>query len=171
MADNRKIHWEMLLSHHAPCDYDRTWRLGSLRICTRCTGMLLGFIAGLGSTFFLPQIGVWQTAFLCMFLMLPAGFDFACHELFKAYRSHDSIRFCTGVIFGWPIGLLLRLCFYYGVVMPFVTILIFAAVMQVVIGFVFLFRGHLEGYLAKYELAVFGEELSAHHHDCCCDHD
>lgn len=167
----KKIKWEMLLSHHAPCDHYRTWEIGNLHICTRCAGMLLGFTAGLISACYLPLIHIWLLTLLCAVFMLPAAFDFVCHELFSSYRSHNSIRFGTGVIFGFPIGVLIWSCFHHGVVMPFLVISVYAAVMEIVIAFLFFFRGHLEEYLAKYELAVFGEEMIFHHHDHCDDHD
>lgn len=174
----RTVQWGMLLSHHAPCDYDRTWEIGKLRICTRCAGMFAGWVAGLSTAFFFKEFPVWYAVAVCALLMLPAAADFCCHELVSAYRSHNAIRVITGILFGYPFGVVVWLCFYHGVIMPTVTILLYAALMEIVISFIFFFRGHLEKYLSKYELAVFGELKSFHHHheedddcECQCDCD
>ena len=172
----RPVQWGMLLSHHAPCDYDRTWKIGKVRVCTRCAGMLAGLIAGLSTTFLFKTFPIWYAVLICAVLMLPAAADFCCHELIPAYHSHNAIRVITGILFGYPFGVVVSLCFYNGVIMPSIVIILYAILMEIAISFIFFFRGHLEKYLSKYEIAVFGELKSFHHHhegdekcDCQCD--
>lgn len=93
----------MLLSHHAPSDYDRTWTVGSVHVCVRCLGVAVGTAATLGS---------WKewSAFpmpLFLFVAVPGVLDFTLHEL-GASASSGARRFLTGLLFGFFAAALLR---------------------------------------------------------------
>jgi uncharacterized membrane protein len=51
----------MLLSHHAPAQYCRTYKIGDFRICARCLGIPMGLILGF----------VWPTNNLYWLALLP----------------------------------------------------------------------------------------------------
>ncbi len=85
----------MLLSHHPPCDYDRTWRIGSLRICVRCFGVLTGTAVALASW------DGWSTFHVLAvpIATVPGVADFTLHELCVS-PTNNTRRFLTGTIFG-----------------------------------------------------------------------
>lgn len=85
----------MLLSHHPPCDLDRTWRIGSLRVCVRCLGVLTGAAVALASW------DGWSTVpVLAAFIAaVPGVADFTLHELCLS-PSNNTRRFLTGASFG-----------------------------------------------------------------------
>jgi len=83
----------MLLSHHAACDFDRTWCIAGVRVCTRCLGVVVG--AGACEAFLgrvLP-LGV-----ACAFAV-PGMLDYTLHEL-HVTQSSNRRRVLTGVAFG-----------------------------------------------------------------------
>lgn len=97
------MRWSMLLSHHVPADYDRTWKVGSVHVCTRCLGVAAGMAAALA---------YWQTwssfsVLVFMIMALPGVLDFTIHELGLG-TSSSARRFITGVLFGPFAAALLR---------------------------------------------------------------
>jgi len=47
MCNSKKVRWSMLLSHHPPSQYCRTYKILGIRFCARCTGIVLGLIIGI----------------------------------------------------------------------------------------------------------------------------
>ena len=144
----------MFVSHHAPCDYDRTLSLFGLRVCVRCLGMLGGVLAGcwINVTWF----GVTNTCLVAMGLglTLPAAFDFAAHELNKKYRSTNFRRFVTGGMFGVVVGVCLALA-WQGIRWPLFCLLAYLALLEIAIAGLFRICGHLDSYIARYEAALY----------------
>ena len=103
---NRKqrIRWEMLLSHHAECDYDRTCLIFGIRVCSRCMGILAGSFFGAFFAKYFTNVSYLQNCACFAGLMLPAGIDFTVHELVTKYKSSNLIRFISGFIFGIALG-------------------------------------------------------------------
>ncbi len=149
-----RIRWSMLVSHHAPCDYDRTMTLFRIRVCVRCLGMLGGALAG----YCINPAGIevhntWLVTG-SIALALPAAFDFTAHELIKQYRSSNFRRFITGCLFGIGVGACLATA-WQGSRWPLFCLLAYLALMQVVIAGLFRISGHLDSYVARYEAALF----------------
>ena len=142
----------MLLSHHPPCDYDHTISVGRMRICTRCSGILIGI------TFFLIWIHIhlfspMKFIFFSVLLPLPAVFDFTTHEL-GWQKSSNLIRLITGVSLGISIG--------FGIIMLIQGILsyvILQFLLLVGLEFVAIFilksNGHLEDFIKRYEESIW----------------
>ena len=151
-----RIRWSMLVSHHAPCDYDRTVRILRVRVCTRCLGMLVGSLLG----WLLPQPCAGIGPFWCLIgalaMTLPAACDFAAHELAVKYRSTNPRRFATGITFGVVVGA----CFAqmrHGNPWPFLGLIAYLALMQVAIVRLFQIRNHCDSYLERYTSALYKE--------------
>lgn len=85
----------MLLSHHPPCDYERTWRIGSLHVCVRCLGVLIGTGVALVSWDSWSSISLLAASVAA----IPGVADFVLHELGTS-PSHNPRRFITGACFG-----------------------------------------------------------------------
>jgi Predicted membrane protein (DUF2085) len=48
--------WSMVISHHPPAQYERTFLIGSLRLCARCVGMIFGLLFGGSILIFFPAL-------------------------------------------------------------------------------------------------------------------
>lgn len=97
------MRWSMLLSHHVPADYDRTWKVGSVHVCTRCFGVVVGIAAALV---------YWRTLsslspLVFMVVAVPGVLDFVIHEIGLG-PSSSARRFLTGLLFGPFAAALLR---------------------------------------------------------------
>lgn len=146
--------WWMLLSHHPPCDLDRTWKLLGVDVCVRCLGMVLLFVATLvlAIAFRVPCTPL--AVALCISAILPAGCDFTFEELVLSYPSSNWLRFSTGCIFGLGAGCIVSWVVTEGNWLPAVIFVVSALIMQLIIAFVFRVCGHLDSYIMKYEEAV-----------------
>lgn len=100
MTEAAGVRWGMLLSHHSPCDYDRTFSISGLRICTRCFGVLLGIIGGVALTL---RVVPEHLLFFSLVLPLPAVMDFTLNEL-QMMKGNNGMRLVTGIMLGIAVG-------------------------------------------------------------------
>ena len=153
----------MLVSHHAPCDYDRTISFCGVRICVRCIGMLCGAFAGYGLAQFTYNCTFAQLMVASIGLTLPAAIDFTCHELVSKYHSSNIRRFVSGSLFGIPGGVAVTFAIH-GRWKLLLFLLAFLALMQFAIATLFKLRGHMDPYVERYARAAiiddFGQETS-----------
>ena len=154
-----RIRWSMLVSHHPPCDYDRTVRICGVRVCTRCLGMVAGGVLGLLLAQTCAGIGLVSGLVATLAMTLPAACDFAAHELSVKYRSTNPRRFATGITFGFVVGACLGQM-RQGNPWPFLGLLAYLALMQVAIVRLFQMRNHCDSYLDRYASAVYKETES-----------
>ena len=135
--------WWMLLSHHAPCDLDRTWTICGVHVCVRCFAMSIAvcLVFAASCSFCIPYTRGLLS--LCLLLMLPAGIDFTLEELLAAYPASNVSRFATGFLFGTGGGICLVWLFLHGKWGPILFFTGGAIVMQFVIALIFLRLGHL----------------------------
>ena len=151
-----RIRWCMLISHHPPCDYDRTLVLFGLRVCSRCLGMVAGACTGLcASRCWSPLSSLWLFI-ACLGLCIPAAVDFSAHELMPGYCSYNSRRVLTGYLFGMSVAI----CSIMGVsALPnsllILSLFVYLCVMEFVIAILFRRKGHLDDYVARYAEAVY----------------
>ena len=151
---NHKAVWWMLLSHHAACDMDRTWLIFGVNVCARCLCIFLGVIcAGMGYLF-LNVKNNWMVLGVCVLSMIPSGIDFTIGELSDNYPRTNIYRAITGFLFGCGLGVCIAQCLFQRYWLPIMVFCLCAALMQVIISFIFHACGHLEDYLKKYEDAV-----------------
>ena len=142
------------MSHHAPCDLNRTWKIFGVHVCVRCLAMaiaggvtlLVGLVVG-----FPIQPFVIVTSIL---LILPSGVDFTLEELWSSYPASNFMRFVTGAIFGVGGGVCLAWWIDDGSALPFIAFVVASVAMQFAIAYIFQRRGHLERYLSRYEEAI-----------------
>lgn len=148
--------WRMLLSHHAPCDLDRTWSLFGVRVCVRCLAMALacGCSLAVMAGDLLPP--TWSHVALACALMIPAGVDFAFGELWCNYPRTNLFRFLSGFSFGVGWGVTLGWWIFAGIAAPLVLFVALSVLMEFTLAGVFYLVGHLEAYIAKYENACRG---------------
>ena len=144
----------MLVSHHPPCDYDHTFRIGTLRICTRCAGITLGGIASISVlVVFGPLHGIiplW-TPFL---LPIPAVVDFITHEL--AWRkSNNVLRWVSGVFLGFAAGWG-GYALLHGKASQGILLITWLASLEVIVAIILRTTGRLERFIERYEKAVRG---------------
>ena len=153
--------WRMLFSHHPPCDLGRTWRIFGINVCVRCLGMAIGGILTLALA---TMVGISYSkvfGIMGVLLMLPAGVDFTCEELWQAYPASNVLRFITGFLFGVGGGSCLA-WWLGGTVFPILIFVVVAVVMQFAIALIFMKCVHLEEYLRKYEEAIEAHGCTCH---------
>lgn len=146
------IRWSMLISHHPPCDYDRTFKIGSVRICTRCFGVLLGVIASVllqvKSDISASIIPIW-VSFL---LPLPSVVDFTAHEL-DLWRSNNAKRLASGVLLGFVVGVS-GYAILDGYIFVGVLVIAWLAILEFAVALTLRYAGRLDGYIKRYEKGV-----------------
>lgn len=159
--------WRMLLSHHAPCDYDRTWAIGGFRVCVRCLAVFAcAVLAFAGQVFFCWDVTPFRQ-WLCVLMIIPAWVDFSAGELLPFYPKTNSFRFLTGAVFGTGLGICLGWGCLLGAWRPLFFFCMGTVLLELAVAFLFYCCGHLEDYLAKYEEAV---GVHVHHHHVGPDH-
>ncbi len=147
----------MLVSHHPPCDYDRTLFFLGIHVCVRCLGMLGGTFAGcFVNQAWMGVPGAWLVM-IGLGFTLPAALDFAAHELTKGYRSTNFRRIITGGMFGVAVGACLAHA-WEGKWWPLLCLLAYFALLEIVIAGLFRISGHLDSYVARYAEAVYINE-------------
>lgn len=99
-----------LLSHHQEEQYSRTIKItNSVRLCARCTGMVLGFISLLIINFFLIPYFTWFIALPLMLLMIiPALVDWLTQK-FRKRESNNVLRILTGFLLGGSITFMIHM--------------------------------------------------------------
>jgi uncharacterized membrane protein len=100
MILKKRIIFNLIFSHHPPCQYNRTLRIwGNFRVCARCTGEAIGLVL----TIFLVKvcnISSWEWAILAIFTPLPAIIDWSTQATEKR-ESNNYIRLVTGATFSF----------------------------------------------------------------------
>lgn len=147
----KAVNWEMVLSHHPSCDHDHTLLLAKIRLCTRCTLLLVGLLLAV----VVPDIIVLSpniylaTAIL---LPLPAVVDFTIHEL-GYWKSSNYWRLVTGLLLGFACGNILTI-FTKGAYLATAFLIIWLFFLEFAVAFVLLLAGKLEAFIGRYDVAV-----------------
>jgi len=143
-----KGRWGMIISHHAPIDYDRTLKFFNIRVCARCSGVFIGLITILliFSTIIITR-KIYLVYLISFLLPLPAMLDFMGHEL-KWYKSNNFIRIFSGILLGIPLGVsivLTKVSFYY-----LFLIIVWYCLIEIFVVHFFKIKNHLDNYYTKY---------------------
>ena len=100
----------LLLSHNTPENLDRTIHLDfwgrNVYLCARCTGIYSGILIVLISWFLGFNFPTWLYLPLFSILPIPSAVDWITQSC-NIRESRNSIRICTGSLFGVSQGLLL----------------------------------------------------------------
>lgn len=146
------VWWSMLISHHPPCDYDRTFKVGSLRICTRCFGVLLGVLGSVLLQVDLHILASIIPIWVSLLLPLPAVIDFTAHEL-EWWRSNNTKRMASGLLLGFAVGVsgynIFGGCAFFG----FIGIA-WLGILEFGVALILRRCGQLDRYVERYEKAV-----------------
>jgi uncharacterized membrane protein len=151
----RKINWGMVISHHPPCQFNRTFRIGKLRFCTRCTAIVSGILLVVLSMNFLT-LSCNYLFIATLFLPLPAIFNFTLNEL-GIRKNNNFKRAATGFLMGMSIGISLWLLAHQLILMGFLSFL-WVVVLEFAVAFFLHKKGVLEPFIAQYERAIYTED-------------
>lgn len=146
------VRWSMLVSHHPPCDYDRTLRVGGLRICTRCFGVLLGAVAGLALRVGHCPIAATIRAPVAILLPVPAVLDFIAHE-FGLGAGSNATRLLSGLLVGLAVAVAAH-GLLWGSTFLGLSQTAWLASLEFAVAALMRCSGRLEGYVRRYEEGV-----------------
>jgi len=141
----------MILSHHPPCQFDRTYKIFGIRICSRCLGVFCGFILTLGIFHYVDsnQLSIF---FLGYLLSLPAIVTFLIHELRYA-RITNFFRMITGSGLGYTLAVIMTFLFdghcFNGILLLFYLLLL-----EIIVAFILNKKKRLIPFIKEYEDAV-----------------
>jgi len=148
----KKINWGMLISHHPPCQYDRTYCFLGIRCCSRCTGIIIGIIS---SIIFISFVAIDFTVILItvVVLPLPAIANFTLNELGKT-KNNNIKRILTGFLLGITIGFALDylICgnYLYGILIIF-----WIFFLEIIVTIILHKANILEYFIKQYEDGVY----------------
>lgn len=142
----------MVLSHHPPCQYDRTFTLCRVRYCVRCTGILAGILLW-SIIFYFTNLPFYLSISAGILFPLPAIFNFTLNELGKSKNSNWK-RIVTGILMGLAIGTAIGF-FISRRIWPGITILAWIIILEFVVALILRKAGVLEKFIREYEDAVY----------------
>ena len=150
----RQINWGMIVSHHPPTQYNRTFRLCGVRFCTRCTGIFLGTVT---MFFVLKEKAFDFGAFYFVFLLLPvpAVLNFSLTELGKIKNSHYQ-RLLTGFLLGNTVGFMVYHLFFESLFWAFISLGIILS-LEISVALILHKKGKLESFFQQYEDGLYKE--------------
>jgi len=137
----------MVLSHHPPSQYDRTLHFAGKRWCARCSGVVLGMLAGglsLSTTALALHLSIWYLLGIAAVTLSLGIFAFVRNEG-GSRQSNNYERIAFGVVIGslFPISWALS-PWYFGILL----LLIVAG--QFVSAFALRRAGLLDSFFAQY---------------------
>ena len=150
----KKINWGMLVSHHPPCQFDRTFKILNIRFCVRCTAILLGilFYVFLLSYIALPESFNLLIGFI---LPIPAILNFILNELGFLINSNLK-RLITGLLLGISIGILIKGFLKGDLILGF-AILTWIIILEFIVVLILNKAKVLDKFIKEYENAVYKE--------------
>ena len=112
LEDQAKPRWSMVFSHHPPSQYERTLHLGPIRLCARCTGLVLGISLGL----LLLVMGFKADSFTTLLLGLATivlGISAFVMNETGYRRSNNGERILFGILLGASLPLMWQHGFWF----------------------------------------------------------
>ncbi len=127
----------LVLSHHTRANLNRTWKLRvrgkDLYICSRCTGVAIGFVAAL--LFRQAVLLFSQNSILLLALPAFAMADWVLQTL-KLHESKNPVRIASGFFLGLCWASMFYLLFFdWTNIMLWITAVLYVAVFVVVLPF------------------------------------
>ena len=144
----------MLISHHPPYQFDRTFKILNIRFCVRCTAIFLGilFYVFLLSYIALPKNFDLLIGFI---LPIPAILNFMLNEL-KFLINSNLKRLITGLLLGISIGILIKGFLKGDLILGF-AILIWIIILEFIVVLILNKAKVLDKFIKEYENAVYKE--------------
>jgi len=152
----------MLISHHPPCQYDRTFCLFKNRFCTRCTGILIGTIVSIILAWII-SFGFLLTLILSILLPLPAILNFTLNELCVT-KNNNYKRITSGILLGISIGFALKnIC--SGKLIFGISILLWIFLLEIIVAIIMHRANILEKFIKQYEDEIYIINDNKHIHE------
>ena len=147
-----KINWGMLVSHHPPCQYDRTFSIGKRRFCVRCTSIFSGVLFTF--LFFDQIVKINSLLFAsCFILPLYAIINFTLNEL-GLIKNNNLKRFISGLLLGFSLGFALNFILN-GNLIKGLLIIIWVFMLEFIVAIILNRHGKLENFFKEYEEGIF----------------
>ena len=136
----------MLLSHHPPSQYCRTYKILGIRFCARCTGISLGLIIGI-------VIDLSSINFFLLFLFpIPTFVNFLLQER-KIIPSINLLKTTLTIPLGIYIYEIINLTIIdtkYGIIL-----IVYLICIQSIFAFILFKTGDLEKLVIEYEDGIY----------------
>lgn len=142
----------MLLSHHPPCQIDRTYTLLGIRLCVRCSGIVLGTLLAL-LIFSFVSIEPLLKLLVGLILPLPAILNFTLHELGRI-ENKNYLRFFTGLALGVSIGIASS-CLLKNSIIISLAIYIWIIFLEFIVAIILYKANVLEKFIEEYERGIY----------------
>jgi len=136
----------MLISHHPPSQYDRTYSILGVLICARCSGILSGLI-------FNSQIDLLFYDWIFFLLPLPSYLNFLFQEL-NYIKSLNLLKSTLSIPLGFFLYQILNMLYYEKYVYSIVC-LGYLFFLNFIVVFVLLKNGKMEKLVQEYELGIY----------------
>lgn len=142
-----KPRWSMVISHHPPVQYDRTLNLLGIRLCARCSGVVVGIGIGCLLAAYSRQLTMSSIAALSAFFAaaIALGVSAFVKNEIGTRRSNNTER----ILFGIAVGSCLVLA-WRSSVLVFLGEIVLIIVAQFVSAFWLRKHGHLDRFIAEY---------------------
>jgi uncharacterized membrane protein len=148
----------MVISHHPPSQYDRTLRLGSVRVCARCSGLFLGTVSSIAVVHFFPLQSIPSNTTILVVALPVLGLGIAAFVLNEA-----GIRVSNNyerLLFGLVLGSLLCVTWVSGL-WPFLGLVVLVVTGQFIAALLLRRLGVLDRFVCEYlEGAIENSENS-----------
>jgi len=148
MSSNKKVRWSMLLSHHPPSQYCRTYKILNLRFCARCSGIPIGIIIYI---FLLNEVNL----ILLLILPLPTFGNFLIQEL-GLIKSMNYLKTLLTI----PLGIYLSIVFIEimsGNLWLTIFLVFYLIGIEFLVAKILEINGKLEPLIQLYEQGVYEE--------------
>jgi uncharacterized membrane protein len=148
MCRRKKVRWSMLLSHHPPSQYSRTYCFFGIRICARCSGIVLGMLLSLLLSFSLS----W---YIIVILPLPTFVNFLLQEL-ALIRSVNFLKTILTVPLGFYLFILaknlINLDLFWVALM-----IIYLLFIEFILAYILIRNKRIEKLIEEYERGIYLE--------------
>ena len=151
----KKVRWSMLLSHHPPTQYCRTYKVGNMRICARCLGIPIGIFACCMYENIPSVLPLWV-----YFLMpIPTFLNFLLQEL-NLIPSLNLLKTFLTILLGFYIYFMFK-HFYEEDFVLALGLLFYLLLIEVIVVLILGKFDKIEGLINEYEKGVVVNELYA----------
>lgn len=141
----KQIRWSMVISHHPPSQYCRTYTLFGLRTCARCLGIPIGFIIMYFFTIKIPLS-------VLLFLPIPTFLNFLLQEL-KIIKGNNRMKTFLTTFLGGYVWVMIEL-FITGTILQASLLLCYLVLIQFTTAYILIKKNKLEPLIIEYERGV-----------------
>lgn len=136
----------MLLSHHPPSQYCRTYKMFGIRFCARCLGVPIGLFIGIILNFSM----FW---WLLIVLPLPTFINFLIQEL-KWVKNYNLIKTILTIPLGVYLYILLESLIKLDLI-TFIPMLFYIIIIEFIIAHILNKNNKLDQLIKEYEVGAY----------------